>query len=68
MIVESKFHAWNAFASNFSYFCWVAALVILSGYLLRLTLVRDNKDKYDFINKHEINWLWISSIFLIIGA
>ena len=68
MIVESKFRAWNAFASNFSYFCWVAALIILCGYLLRLSLVRDNKDKYDFINKHEINWLWIASIFIIIGA
>ncbi len=68
MIVESQFHAWNAFASNFSYFCWLAALIILTGYLVRLSLVRDSKDKYDFINKHEVNWLWIASIFIIIGA
>lgn len=62
------FDSWNKLASLFSYIFWVAGLLILIGYLVRLSSVRDNKDKYDFINKHEINWLWITSIFLIIGA
>lgn len=62
------FESWNRLASYFSYFCWGAGLLILIGYLARLSSVRDNKDKYDFINRHEINWLWITSIFLIIGA
>ena len=68
MIADSKFHTWNVFASNFAYFCWVTALVVLVGYLIRLALVRDNKDRYDFINKHEINWLWVASILIIIGS
>lgn len=62
------FESWNRLASSFSYLSWVAGLLLLIGYLVRLGSIRDNKDKYDFINKHEINWLWVVSIFLIIGA
>ncbi|MEY3404771.1 MAG: hypothetical protein RL161_201, partial [Bacteroidota bacterium] len=68
MAEELPFESWNKLASSLSLICWSASLIILVGYLVRLSSIRDNKDKYDFINKHEINWLWITSIFLIIGA
>jgi DNA-directed RNA polymerase subunit RPC12/RpoP len=65
---ESAFASWNNLAANIAYFAWAVGLLIIVGYVVRLASVSDNKDKYDFINRHEINWLWISAISLIAGA
>ena len=63
----SPYASWNSLATNIAYFAWGVGLLILVGYLAKLTSVRDNQDKYDFINRHEINWLWIATIAIITG-
>ncbi len=59
---------WNYLAANVAYVCWVAGFLVALGYFLMLTATKGSKAKYDFINKHEINFLWIASLILIIGA
>jgi hypothetical protein len=41
--------------------------LIAIGYFVRLSTTNGNKNKYDFINKHEIKFLWIAAIVLVIG-
>jgi hypothetical protein len=62
------FASWNNLATNIAYFAWAVGLLVIVGYMVRLASIGDNKDKYDFINRHEINWLWIAAISLITGA
>jgi hypothetical protein len=63
-----SYDSWNNLAANVSYICWAAGLLVILGYFVKLAATGDNKDKYDFINKHEINMLWIGAIILIVGA
>lgn len=63
-----NYDSWNSLAANVAYICWAAGLLVILGYFVKLATTGDNKDKYDFINKHEINLLWIGSIILIVGA
>lgn len=67
-MVESPYASWNSMAINLAYVCWATGILVILGYYVRLSTVPDNKDKYDFINRHEVNFLWYSSLILIIGA
>jgi DNA-directed RNA polymerase subunit RPC12/RpoP len=64
----TAFASWNNLATNIAYFAWAVGLLVIVGYIVRLASIGDNKDKYDFINRHEINWLWIAAISIITGA
>lgn len=59
---------WNNLAANLALVCWAAGVVVALGYFIALSSKGDSKSKYDFINKHEINFLWIASIIMIVGA
>jgi hypothetical protein len=65
---QIPFAFWNSLATDISIFSWLAGLLICLVYFVRLLLVSDLKNKYDFIIKHEINWLWAASLLLIFGA
>lgn len=67
-MVESPYASWNGMALNLSYVCWAAGILVVLGYLVRFSTIPDNKDKYDFINKHEVNFLWYASLIIILGA
>jgi hypothetical protein len=62
------FTAWNSLAQNISFVCWAVGLLIALGYYVMLSTTKGSKDKYDFINKHEIRSLWIAVVILIIGG
>ena len=55
-------------ALNIAYGCWALGLLVVVGYIVRLSTVPDNKDKYDFINRNEVKVLWYASLILILGA
>jgi hypothetical protein len=63
-----KYDSWNSLAANMSYLCWAAGILIVLGYLVKLSTTSDAKAKYDFINKNEIRVLWIASLVLIVGG
>ena len=59
---------WNNLAATLAYVSWAAGILVALGYFVKLSASGDSKSKYDFINKHEINFLWIASIIMIVGA
>lgn len=63
----NPFASWNALAANVAYAAWGLGLLVIVGYVAKLLSIGDNKSKYDFINKHEINWLWVATIAIITG-
>ena len=67
-MVVNPYASWNNMAHNVAYVCWAAGILVVIGYIVRLSSVTDNKDKYDFINRHEVNFLWYASLILIAGA
>ena len=67
-MAESPYASWNNMAHNLAYVCWAVGILIVLGYIVRLSTVSDNKDKYDFINRYEVNFLWYASLILILGA
>ncbi len=62
------FEHWNVWAKYITYAACAAAVLTLVGYLIKLASTTDFKNKYDFINKSEINTLWIASIALIVAG
>ena len=49
-----KYDAWNNLALNLSFVFWAAGLLVVLGYIIKLSTVSGSKDKYDFI-KHPKN-------------
>jgi DNA-directed RNA polymerase subunit RPC12/RpoP len=64
----AQFAPWNNLAANMAYICWAAGILIALGYFVKLSTTSDSKTRYDFINKNEINVLWIAAIVMIVGA
>jgi len=43
-------------------------ILIILGHFLKLLFTKDFKTKYDYINMHEINYLWYSVLLIIVGG
>jgi putative effector of murein hydrolase len=56
---------WNKWGKLVAYGLAGVAIIILLYHFLTLLSKRDYKKRYDFINKHEINNLWYSSVVMI---
>lgn len=65
---SAQYDQWNDAATQIAYFFWAAAALLILGYIVRLATVGEAKDKYDFINRHEIRVLWIAAIIVVIGG
>ncbi len=63
-----EYEPWNRLAQNVAFGCWALALLIVLAHVVKLGITKDPKVKYDYINRSEINLLWIASIILIIGC
>ncbi len=63
-----KYDAWNNLALNLALGFWALGILVVLGYIVKLSTTGGAKNKYDFINRHEIKVLWIASIILIIGG
>ncbi|MBL7846647.1 MAG: hypothetical protein JNL40_04195 [Cyclobacteriaceae bacterium] len=48
--------------------CLAAAIAILIFHEVRILLVRDPKDRYDYVNTHEIRYFWYAVIAIIASA
>src|SRR5690606_13626911 len=59
---------WNSWGKIASMVAAGLGFLVFLYYFVKLLSIKDYKSKYDFINLNEINLLWISSLFLIIGA
>lgn len=64
---NSFLELWNVYAKYVAYgFAGVSILAFLF-YVLKLNTIKEFKDRYDFINRSEINTLWYVSVGLIVG-
>jgi|GEM_PF-6733610 len=63
-----NYDEWNSLATNVAYGLWAMGLLIILGYFLRLAFTGDSKNRYDFINRYEINVMWVASVIIILGA
>ncbi|MCS6973215.1 MAG: hypothetical protein N2044_06125 [Cyclobacteriaceae bacterium] len=63
-----QYEPWNRLAQNLAYGLWALSVLIVLGYVVKLATTSDPKVKYDYINRNEINLLWIASIVLILGS
>jgi hypothetical protein len=63
-----EYESWNQMAQYVALGCWAITLLIVLGHMAKLMTTKEYKDRYDYINRSEINLLWIASIFLVIGC
>jgi hypothetical protein len=45
--VVQDFTSWNQLAQNIAFGCWAASILIVLGHLVKLSITKDAKDKYD---------------------
>ena len=57
--------AWNMYGQYAAFALYGLSVLMLLGYAGKLASTKEPKDKYDFINKSEINILWYAAIVLI---
>lgn len=60
--------SWNMWGQTAAFGLLGLAVLMLLGYIVKLSSTSDPKAKYDFINKSEINMLWYISLIVIIAA
>ncbi len=63
-----KYDAWNNLALNLALGFWAVGILVILGYIVKLNSTGGSKNKYDFINRHEIKVLWIATVILVIGG
>lgn len=66
-ISPSLLEAWNTYGQYLSYAAAGVGVLILIGHYLKLVTTKDYKDRYDYINMHEINLLWYGFLLILIG-
>lgn len=59
---------WNSIGPFVAYVAGGIGVAIILYHFLKLGFVRDKKDKYDYINRSEIDSLWYATIALITGT
>lgn len=60
--------AWDYYLSLGAYVCFGIAVLILLYHEIRVQLIKDYKEKYDYVNQNEIRFVWYAVIALITGA
>ncbi|MEX2235557.1 MAG: hypothetical protein WD824_25585 [Cyclobacteriaceae bacterium] len=60
--------SWDRYMSLGAYVCVGLALLILLYHEFRIMMIKDYKEKYDYVNLNEIKFFWYAVIALITGA
>src|SRR5688500_18501544 len=60
--------AWDRYMVLGAYVCVGIAFMVLIYHEVRILLIRDYKEKYDYVNLNEIRFFWYAVIALITGA
>ena len=61
-------NVWNMYGQYAAFALYGLAVLMLLVYFVKLSSTKEPKDKYDFINKSEINMLWYATISVIIAT
>lgn len=60
--------AWDKYMTLGAYVCVGVAVLVLLLHEVRILLIKDYKDKYDYVNLNEVRSIWHAVIALITGA
>ncbi len=60
--------SWDRYMSLSAYISIGIAVLILLYHESRILLIKDYKEKYDYVNLNEVRYFWYSVIAMIIGA
>lgn len=66
--IVNQLQNWNYIFQLIAFIAGGLGLAILLFHIGKLAAIRDKKDKYDYINRSEIDLLWYVAICLIVGA
>jgi hypothetical protein len=59
--------SWDLYLTYGAFVCAAFAVIILLYHEFRLFQIKDYKEKYDYVNKHEISYFWYA-VIAFIGA
>lgn len=62
------YQSWDELIVLGAYASFGIAVLILLYHEFRLLIIKDLKEKYDYVNLHEIRYFWFAVIALIVGA
>lgn len=64
----SFIETWDAYLILGSYVCFAIALLIIVFHELKIMMTSNAKDRYDYVNEHEIKFFWYSIVAFIAGV
>ncbi len=64
----SFIETWNSYFIQGSYVCFGIALLIILFHEARIMMTSNEKDRYDYVNDHEIRYFWYAIIAFIAGV
>lgn len=59
---------WDRYMAFGAYGCAALALIILIYHEFRIFQIKDYKEKYDYVNLHEISYFWYAVIMIILAS
>ena len=60
--------SWDRYMVLGAYVCFALAILILLYHEFRILLIKDYKEKYDYVNLNEIRFFWYAVMALILGG
>lgn len=60
--------SWDRIMSFGAYACGAVAILILLYHEFRILMIKDYKEKYDYVNLHEVRYFWYAVIAIITGV
>ncbi len=64
----SLFDTWGTYFIYTSYMCFGITLIIILFHELKIMTTANEKDRYDYVNQHEIRFFWYAIIAFITGT
>jgi hypothetical protein len=62
------FETWDSYLILGSYLCFGIALLIILFHEAKIMMTSNDKDRYDYVNQHEIRFFWYANIAFIAGV
>ena len=65
--MQQDFTEWNHLAQKIAFGCWAVGAAVVLWHLVKLSITKESKDKYDYINRWEIKLLLVGAVIMVIG-
>src|SRR5690606_26712676 len=62
------FDLWDAVMRSCAYVALATSIALIVYYEIKVSRIKDLKEKYDYINLHEIRYFWSAIVMLIVAS